>query len=344
MAARDNLAEKNGLKLDFVDKIYDIPFERSPIHKNNIVAFVKLKKIIKKENYDIIHCNTPVGGALTRFAAKKARKNGTEVFYTAHGFHFYKGAPLKNWLIYYPLEKYMSRYTDKLITITEEDYWIAKKKFHCDIFRIHGVGVDGKRFHPVSTEEKIARRKKLGLRENYFLILSVGELLPNKNQKMAINMMKELVTEHPDATLLIAGNGSERTNLVMQVLQSNLMDYVQFLDYCTNIEDYYQAADVLVACSYREGLPLNVVEAKMCGLPVIATDNRGHRELIKDKDNLINADDTRGMFEAVKRIIEGRSATEINDEIMLYEAGNVITELEDIYSLRAQNVESESDR
>ena len=124
---RDNSAEKNGLKLDFVDKIYDVPFSRSPKSIDNVKAYKLLKKIIDEENYDVVHCNTPMGGIVTRLASRKAQKKGAKVYYTAHGFHFYKGACKKNWLIYYPIEKMFSRLTDKLITITEEELQISKR-------------------------------------------------------------------------------------------------------------------------------------------------------------------------------------------------------------------------
>ena len=103
VAARNNLAEKNGLKLDFVEKVFDIPFSRSPKSKDNLRAEKMLKQIINEGNYDVIHCNTPMGGIVTRIAAKQARKNGTRLIYTAHGFHFYEGSPKKNWMVYYPI-------------------------------------------------------------------------------------------------------------------------------------------------------------------------------------------------------------------------------------------------
>ena len=133
VAARDNLAEKNGLKLDFVEKVYNVPFARSPKSVDNLKAYEQLKKIIDDGHYDIVHCNTPMGGIVTRLAARDARKNGTKVIYTAHGFHFYQGAPKKNWLLFYPVEKFFSRLTDILITITHEDYKLAKEKFHCQV-------------------------------------------------------------------------------------------------------------------------------------------------------------------------------------------------------------------
>ena len=213
VAARNNLAEKNGLKLDFVEKVFDIPFSRSPKSKDNLKAEKMLKQIINEGRYDVIHCNTPMGGIITRIAAKQARKNGARLIYTAHGFHFYEGSPKKNWMVYYPIEKYFSRKNDTLITITHEDYRLAKKKFYCQVEHIHGVGVDEKRYFPVSKEEKIRLRKEMGFGENQKRLLCVGELLPNKNQKMAIHAMQKIVKQYPDAILFIAGNGPEKENL-----------------------------------------------------------------------------------------------------------------------------------
>ena len=331
VAARDNLAEKNGLRIDFVDKVYDIPFQRSPINADNIRAYKNLKRIISDDNYDIIWCNTPVGGALTRLAGTQARKKGTEIIYTAHGFHFYKGAPIKNWVIFYPIEKLLAGYTDKLVTITEEDYRLATKKFSCEVFRTHGVGVDENRFKPITDEEKRVKRKEFGYSETDPLIINVGELLPNKNQAMAIKMMVEVVKEYPKAMLLIAGNGPEKESLEHMVESLDLSDNVRFLGYCTNIEDYYQISDISVACSYREGLPLNVIEAMMCGCKVIGTDNRGHRELINERF-IVEQNDPIGMAKRVIRIINGSETNDNtgHERINLYEKKIVKKELADI--------------
>lgn len=283
VAARDNLKEKNGLKLEYADKVFDIPFQRSPFSPKNMEAYRQLKRVIEENQYDIIHCNTPVGGVLTRLAAKEARKNGTKVYYTAHGFHFYKGAPLKNWLMYYPIEKALSRRTDKLITITQEDYDFARKHFKCPVYHIHGVGANSGRYYPISREEQEKLKGQLGYSEK--IILNVGELLPNKNQKMVILAMKRILEKQPDARLLIAGNGPEKDNLQELIKSEGLSENVEFLGYTTSLPKFVQICDVMAACSFREGLPLNIVEAMLCGKPVAASDNRGHRELISDGQN-----------------------------------------------------------
>ena len=282
MAAKDNLAEKNGLKLDFVDKVYNVSFARSPKSRDNLQAYKELKKIIYEEHYDVIHCNTPMAGIVTRLAARKARSLGSKVYYTAHGFHFYKGAPQKNWIVFYPIEKFFSRMTDMLITITKEDYKLASKKFHCQVGYIPGVGVDGKRYHSVSKEEQLKIREELGFLPGQKIILCVGELLPNKNQQMAIHAMKEIVKEYADSQLLLAGNGPEKDNLENIIQTMGLQENVKLLGYVTNLEEYQKITDVSVSCSKREGLPLNIVEAMLAGTPVVASMNRGHRELIRD--------------------------------------------------------------
>ena len=341
LAARDNLAEKNGLKLDFVDKIYNVPFARSPKSLDNVRAYFELKKIIENENYDVIHCNTPMGGIVTRMAARKARKQGTKVYYTAHGFHFYKGAPKKNWLIFYPIEKVFSRITDKLITITEEDYLLAKVKFCCDVERIHGVGVDGLRYHPVNLEEQVKIRKKLGISEHQRIILCVGELLPNKNQKMAIFTIRESVKSVPNIKMFIAGNGPERERLENLIQEMNLSGIIKMLGYVTNLEEYQKIADISISCSKREGLPLNIVEAMLSGTPVVASINRGHKELIANGENgfLVEQNDFRGMSQ---RIVELLKNTVLYDRIkiasekkaQLYSFSNVKKELLKVYGFK----------
>lgn len=290
VAARNNLAEKNGLAMKHADKVYDVPFERSPFNKKNIRAYKVLKEILNKENYDIVHCNTPVGGMVTRLAANRFRKNGLRVIYTAHGFHFYKGAPIKNWIIYYPIEKMMAHLTDDLITITKEDYNLAiNKKFKCRVHHTYGVGVNSNKFKMVSDKEKEELRLKKGYKDE-FIILCTGELNKNKNQSTLIKSMSDVIKECPNTKLLLAGNGPTHDELEKLIKDLNLGKNVELLGYRTDLEDYVNLCDLVVSASFREGLPLNIMEAMICGKPVIASDNRGHRELIHDKENgiLIN--------------------------------------------------------
>lgn len=306
IAARDNLAEKNGLSLPEVDAVYNINFHRSPFSPKNIPAYRELKGIIDREQFDIIHCNTPAVGVLTRLASRETRKkNATKVFYTAHGFHFYKGAPLKNWLMYYPIEKFMCRYTDTLITITEEDYNLARKQFHVRAVRTHGVGASSARFYPVTDVEKSKIRENLGLNIQETIILCTGELLKNKNQATLLRALPAILAKHPDVRVLLAGNGPEKSNLEQLISELGITGNVDMLGYRTDLDQLVKAADIIVSCSFREGLPLNIMEGMLCAKPIVASINRGHKELITMEQHglLFPAGDALALSSAILRLI-----------------------------------------
>lgn len=282
VAARDNLAEKNGLKLEHCDCFFDIPFQRSPKDRRNIGAYKQLCRLLNEQKYDIVICNTPVVGILTRLAARKSRKNGTKVVYIAHGFHFYKGAPKKYWLIY-PIEKFFAdRYTDLLITINEEDFRRAKKHFKCAVTHIHGIGVKTDRYHPATAEVQLTLRQKLALAEDAFVVICSKELMFDNNQKTLLKAAAIVKERIPELKVLIAGNGPDDQMLKDLTSKMGLCDTVQFLGYRTDLDQIVPAVDLVVSCSYREGMPLNIIEAMLCAKPVVASHNRGHDELIEE--------------------------------------------------------------
>lgn len=341
VAARNNLAEKNGLKLDFVDRVFDVPFERSPFNKKNLSAYRQLKKIIDDGDYDVVHTNTPVGGIVGRLAARKARKNGCQVFYTAHGFHFFQGGPKKNWLIYFPIERFMCRYTDELITITEEDYQLAQKKFHVSVSHIHGIGANTSKYFPVSDDECVALRKELGFTQEQRLIICTGELNANKNQITAIRAMEQVVKKVPEAMLLLAGNGATHDELQDAINSAGLQVKAVLLGYHTDLEKYVAISDLVLSCSKREGLPLNIVEGMLCKKPVVASINRGHKELVCDGINgyLLQANDVMGFAHKIIDLLnDGNKLYEFgnagNKSIQAYADNSVQQELEEIYRKR----------
>lgn len=339
-AARDNLSEKNGLKLDFVEQVFDVPFQRSPFSPKNLKAYRQLKKIIDEGGYDVIHCNTPVGGVLGRLAARKVRKNGAKVFYTAHGFHFYRGAPKKNWLIWYPVEKFMCQYTDKLITITQEDYDLASANFRTQVERIHGVGANSSKYCRQSEAERETLRQELGFSQQDKILLCTGELLPNKNQITAVRAMQILVEKEPGAKLLLAGNGPTLAELQAEIERLGLQNSVNFLGYRTDLERYANIADVIVSCSYREGLPMNIVEGMLLGKPVIASYNRGHRELIVPGVTgfMVPPTDASAFAEKVALLLENVTLASAlgqagYEKAQLYADTNVRSELRKVYEV-----------
>lgn len=264
--------------IPYCDNYIDIPFERNPLNKNNISAYRMLKKVIDKENFDIIHCHTPVGGALTRIAARKYRKKGTKVIYTAHGFHFYKGAPLKNWLMYYPAERFCSYFTDALITINKEDYALAQRKMKAQkIYYIPGVGIDLNKFSAFNACKQ-QKRDELFIPSNMVWILSVGELIKRKNHETLIRAVAEI----DNVYLTIAGRGELQTYLQNLIDELNISDRVKLLGFRSDVSELCSAADVFVFPSFHEGLPVALMEAMACGLPIACSRIRGNTDLIDD--------------------------------------------------------------
>ena len=342
VAARNNLAEKNGLALGFVEQVFDVPFARSPKSKDNMTAYRQLKKIIDEGHYDVVHCNTPMGGIVARLAARHARKQGTKVYYTAHGFHFYKGASKKNWLVFYPIEKWFAEhYTDKVITITREDYTLAKNKFHTEVCHIHGVGANSSKYYSVTDEEKANMRKAGGYDVDAPVVLCVGELNKNKNQATAIRVMNEVIKIYPNSKLLLAGNGPSDVELKGLAQELRLEKNVEFLGYTLALDTYLHIADVAISLSFREGLPFNIMEAMLCKRPVIASDNRGHRELIEDGKNgfLVSTTDISEIAGKVVQLLrdpdeQRRIAENAVDNIKQYTDTAVEEELKRIYEIQ----------
>lgn len=335
-----HVASNGEQEIKYCDKHFNLNFARSPFSKNNIGAYRELKEIIEKENYNVIQCNTPVGGALTRMAAKKARKKGTRVIYMAHGFHFFKGAPIKNWLIYYPVEKYFSKYTDDLITMNDEDYNLAKKKFKAkNIHYISGVGIKKERFDiTISDEEKMTLKKSLGLNENDVVITYVAELIKRKNQEMLITAMKDLASEHSNLKVLLVGNGAMTEEYKKLIDSYDLNKNVFLLGYRKDIPQLLNISDIYVATSKMEGLPINILEAKVAKLPVIATNSRGQRELIKNNENgfLIEVGDVEALKKKIKILCEDSAlrkkfARSAQNGIEKYFLENVYEEVKRIY-------------
>lgn len=301
-----HVAANGNIDLPYVTQKYNIPIQRSPLSIQNFHAYKKLTSIIHQNKYKIVHCHTPMGGVIARLAARKVRREGTKVIYTAHGFHFCKGTPFINWLLYYPIERSLATTTDCLITINQEDYNLAvKHRFQAkDIKLVHGVGVDIERYIPVTEREKEKLRQKNGYKSKDFLMFYAAEFNKNKNQSYLIRLLEKLKNEIPHAKLLLAGEGPLMQECKKIATQLGVSSMVHFLGYRNDINHLLQMCDLAVASSYREGLPVNIMEAMACGLPVIATDNRGHRELIINNKNgwTIDHDDIKAMAERIHSI------------------------------------------
>jgi len=292
------------------EKNYQLSITRSPLKPANLKALFELKHIIGENDFDIIHCNTPVGGVLARIAAIQARKKGTRIIYTAHGFHFYRGAPLAGWLVFYPVEKVLSRLTDCLVTINAEDYETAVKKLKAKktVF-IQGVGYDDGKYFKPSGDDKRRLRLENGFCESDILLVYVAELNANKNQALLIRAMAIISAKYPEARLLLVGPDSDNGQCRRLVRSLGLEDKVIFTGRRDDVERILPMCDVGVASSLREGLPVNIMEALACGLPVVASDNRGHRALVKNGENgfITGAHDTQAFADAVIKLLSDAS-------------------------------------
>lgn len=335
-----DVASHGDMELPFCDNRYEIPIQRSPADRENLAAYKQLKKIIKENKYDIIHCHTPMGGMLARLAARSERKNGTKVIYTAHGFHFYKGAPKLNWMIFYPIELVMSFLTDCLITINDEDYNFAKKHLKAKkTEKVNGVGYNTDKYFPVSTEEKAEIRRKLGYSDNEKLLIYVAEMNANKNQSMLIRTLKILNGNGGNYRLLIVGADNFNGEYPGFAKEIGVEKSVDFLGHRSDIDDLLHASDIAVGSSIREGLPVNVMEALACGLPIVLSDNRGHRALTVNGVNgyTVNVNDYEQMAKYIKEISENKELYQTFSEnaiesVKPYSKENVLLELKEIYS------------
>nr|MDH3106087.1 glycosyltransferase family 4 protein [Bacillus velezensis] len=301
-----HVAAGGNMNLPFVDEKFSIPIRRSPFHPENLSVYRRLKRLIQDNGYDMIHCHTPVGGVLARLAARQARQKGTKVLYTAHGFHFCDGAPLKNWLLYYPIEKFLSSYTDCLITINEEDYERAKqmKKTDCSAKKIHGIGVNTDRFRPVSQEESERLREKHGFGAGEFILVYPAELNGNKNQGLLIETAALLKNRILELKLVFAGEGAMEEPYRKKAESLGVSDMVRFYGFCRDIHELIQLADLSVASSIREGLGMNLLEGMAAEKPAVAADNRGHREIIEDGVNgfLVPARDSAAFADRIEKL------------------------------------------
>lgn len=314
VAARNDYENPADCVIPYCDTYYNIPFERNPLKSGNLKAYKELKHIIDEGEYDIIHCHTPVGAMLTRLAAKQARKQGTKVFYTAHGFHFYKGAPAINWILYYPVEKWLSRYTDVLITINKEDYERAKTFKAGKVCYVPGVGIDLKKFN-VGYVNKEQKRKEIGVSADDFVLLSVGELIPRKNHEVvirALSVLKQL-DKLNHIEYVICGRGAYETDLKKLAEGLDVADHVHFLGYRNDISEICNCADLFVFMSHQEGLPVALMEAMACGLPAVCSNIRGNTDLIEDGVTGLLANNT--PEEVAESISEMKSDTALRNRV-----------------------------
>ncbi len=265
---------------------HQIDFVRSPFDAKNRLVYRQMVELMRQEHFSLVHCHTPMGGVMARLAAHASQTG--PVIYTAHGFHFFKGAPWKNWLFYYPMEKYLSRYTDQQLCINREDYELAKRKFHAKyVDYVPGVGIDRSQFRFPGDEERQRKRESLGVWPDQVVLLTSGEMIPRKNQEVLFRMLARMKDE-PDRSayeklhLLLCGHGELNEHLHELADRLGIADHISFLGYREDMLEIFGASDIFLFPSFQEGLPRAMLEAMASGLPVICSEIRGNTDLMGD--------------------------------------------------------------
>ena len=324
----DELKEKHNLV------VHEIDFGRNPIKLKNFKAYRQLKKLQEEQCYDLIYSQQPVGGMMGRLIGKKFK---VPVVYTAHGFHFFKGCPLVNKVIYKTVEKWLSKYTDTLITINEEDYQNALKMKAKNVYKISGIGMSFKKYEEL-TETKEQIRESLGVNANDFVVVTVAEFIKRKNYNTMLKTIKELKDRNVNVKFLICGRGQEEETIKNQIKELGIENEVKILGFRKDINRILTASNLFFLPSFQEGLTLSVIEAMSFGLPCVVSNVRGNRDLIVDNKGGFVVEPTDAQKFAVKieyllnNAEDCRIMGEFNkEESKKYTIDNVIQQLAEIY-------------
>lgn len=312
---------------------YQMPIPRSIKKVGNIISSYKMiKKLVEEKKYKIVHCHSPIGGVICRLACKRARKKyGTKVIYTAHGFHFFKGASKTAWMIYYPVEKWCSKYTDILITINQEDYQRAQKMKAVRVEYVPGIGVHTEEIKNV-VSDKDAIRSEFGFSGDDFVFMSTGQISVRKNHELVIRALSKI--NDKTVKYLIVGFGEEEERLKKLVDELGLKDRVVFAGYRKNVKEILHAVDAFAFPSLQEGLPVSLMEAMAVGLPVVCSRIRGNTDLIENGKGgyLFDCHDVDGFAEGMKKLYNNKEVGLKNLEmIKKFDIDNVNIKMKSIY-------------
>lgn len=314
-------------------KIFEVPFSRNPLGIGNIKAFIKLEELQRINDYDIVHVHTPIAAIYGRLL--KLNFPSLRVIYTEHGYHFLKGGSKLGWILYYPIEKIMAKFTDVTININKEDYEITKEKLKPKkCYLLNGVGLDLDKYKKLSSKEIQEKRKEFGLKDKDFVVLMVAEINKNKNHIQLINAMDILKDKYPNIKVLCIGDGTLKESLEKQIILRNLQNNIFMLGYRLDVNKLINISDIGILLSRREGLPRNIMEFMACGRKVIATDIRGCRDLICDETigTLVNVDDYESTAKAIEKYyILNDKSFEVSEEIRKYDIESINSELLKIY-------------
>lgn len=331
---------------------HQIDFQKTPFSRNVSIAYHQLQDLMLQEPFDLIHCHMPLSAVVTRMAAQKVREQtgkAIPVLYTAHGLHFYTGAPLKNW-IYYPIERYLARYTDRLILINKEDYDRGQHfPIRGTVEYVPGIGLPLEGYQPVKFIDEVSEQADQSTGERSRLVekgpgiqnrsmiesligrtlsvetrvlVNIGELSRRKNHRLLVEMMAEL--KDLDLICIIGGTGEEETALKALIHEKGLENHVFLPGYIQDVKQVLTEADCFVFPSFQEGLPVAVMEAMAAGLPIVASRIRGVTDLIEHGQGgyLVQSFDPVEYAEKVRRMfIEKYGQSAVPRNVRRYQMG-----------------------
>ena len=314
-------------------KIFEVPFSRNPLGIRNIKAFIKLEELQRINDYDIVHVHTPIAAIYGRLL--KLNFPSLRIIYTAHGYHFLKGGSKLGWIIYYPIEKIMAKFTDVTININKEDYEITKEKLkHKKCYLLNGVGLDLDKYKKLSSKEIQEKREEFGIKDKDFVVLMIAEINKNKNHIQLINAMDILKDKYPNIKVLCIGDGTLKESLEKQIILRNLQNNIFMLGYRLDVNKLINISDIGILLSHREGLPRNIMEFMACGRNVIATDIRGCRDIVCNYNvgTLVKVGDYEETARAIEKYyILNNKSFEVSEEIKKYDIETINSELLKIY-------------
>ena len=314
-------------------KIFEVPFSRNPLGIGNIKAFIKLEELQRINDYDIVHVHTPIAAIYGRLL--KLNFPSLRIIYTAHGYHFLKGGSKLGWILYYPIEKIMAKFTDVTININKEDYEITKEKLkHKKCYLLNGVGLDLDKYKKLSSKEIQEKRKEFGIKDKDFVVLMIAEINKNKNHIQLINAMDILKDKYPNIKVLCIGDGTLKESLEKQIILRNLQNNIFMLGYRLDVNKLINISDIGILLSHREGLPRNIMEFMACGRKGIATDIRGCRDIVCNYNvgTLVKVGDYEETARAIEKYyILNNKSFEVSEEIKKYDIETINSELLKIY-------------
>lgn len=327
-----------------IDCDYDVKFYNASIYrslidiKSNFKAIRNLNKLLKEQNFDVLHCNTPIGGILGRLCGRYNRV--PKIIYTVHGFHFYDGAPILNRTIFKWAEIFMARYTDVIITMNEEDYQSAKKlklRENGNVYKISGAGIDTA-YYDMKELNRNELRVKLGFSQDDILLISLGDLISRKNYSSSIRAISNL--NNPKVKLLICGNGPELDNLIKLAESLGVKEQVYFLGFRKDIRELLNISDIFLFTTYQEGLPRSMMEAMSAGLPCIVSRIRGNVDLLDENKGgyLIDPNNYKEIAIYINKLIKDKDERNKfglynKEKIKQYDIKVVKDEIKKIYNL-----------